>query len=526
MKRLMIGAGITALLLLGLVSKNGPVPGIADEVRNTSPDPLVSDWVRTWGGSSAKDQAQVNKMAADKQGNLYVAGNFSGTVDFNPDPAAFDWRASEAGSIDAFLCKFDPKGKLLWTRTWGGNKRDTAYGVDVDRFGNAYVVGPFRSTVDFDPDPVKTAIQTSNATGGQVYENNVFLSKFAPDGSFQWVRTWGPKIVPGKSAFGAEGYNVAVAGDCLYVAGDFSGDRVDFNPWGGHDWHANHVPATGLVFFDVFLSKFDLDGTFQWARTWGGEGYDDGPGVAVDGEGNVYVAGMYASREINFDPAGGKAGLGYPAQDSGIQVDVFLSKFDAAGRFKWVRTWGSKGSEEAMGSVCVDRMKNVYVCGRFTSNNCDFNPRGKPDIHSTQGGQDLFLSKFDSEGNFQWARTWGGRGDDQGGVTIDRAGNPYAWGWFCDTVDFDPGNGTDRRVSNGKQDLFFSRFDPNGSFNWVQTLGGPDKETGSVMLDDSGNLYAGGSFAGTVDFDPGRGIDSRTASGARAAFLGKFLLRQ
>jgi hypothetical protein len=476
----------------------------------------IKGWTKTWGGSSNDSASHV---AVDKWGNLYVAGQFTGMVDFDPDPLITDTHTSYNGSIDAFISKFDSSGKFLWAKTWGGIDRDVAYGANIDSLGNVYVTGPFRYTVDFNPDPTITETHTSNADS----ENNIFLSKFTPDGTFQWVRTWGPDKVP--NAFGAEAYNVAVDGsNNIYVVGDFSGDRTDFNPWGEHDWHTNHPPGSGPIFFDAFLSKFDSNGNFIWARTWGGEGYDDGPGVALDGSGNVYVAGMYASQNINFDPAGGSGGANHPAHDSGILVDVFLSKFDANGNFQWVRTWGGQGTEDASGTVAVDEANNVYVAGRFASTNCDFNPEGPPDIHSSNGALDAFISKFASDGTFQWAKTWGGSGDDAaGGLALDRSNNVYPAGWFHNTVDFDPGSGVDNHTSNGKYDAFLSQLDPGGNFNWAKTWGGSGDDISSVSLDGADNAYTAGGFVDTVDFDPSSGTDNHTSQGGVDAFLSQYL---
>lgn len=489
------------------------------------------EWARTWGGSSSPDA--VNSTAVDGAGNIYVAGCFTGTVDFNPDPAQTDFHTSSAGpnntfSIDAFLCKFDASGQFLWARTWGGSGRDAASSVGVDSAGNAYVVGTFRNTVDFDPSPTATETHSSNAGG----DNNAFFSKFSPDGDFQWVRAWGNSSVAGKQTFGTDAYHVEVTGNNVYVVGDFSGDQTDFNPWGSHDWHTNHVGASGsIAWFDAFLSKFDTSGNFQWAKTWGGEGYDDGPGVAVDGLGNIYVSGMYASTNINFDPAGGSAGLGHPAHDSGAIVDCFLSKFDPSGNFQWVRTWGGSGTDDITGVMAVDPANNVYVAGRFASKDCDFNPGGTPDLHSAQKGLDCFLSKFDPSGNFQWARTWGGEGTDQvNSLAIDAAGRVYAAGWFQYTVDFDPGSLTDWRTANGtsatgtSSDAWLSQFDSNGNYQWGLTWGGDGDDNSAVAVDSAGSVYASGWFAGSlpVDLDPGSGVDNHSSNGGSDAFLVKF----
>ena len=165
-------------------------PTASAQIQGTSSTSPDFSWVKTWGGGNV----QAGRMAVDGSGNLYVVGYFSGSVDFDPDPAKTDVHTSANGSIDAYLSKFDANGNFLWAKTWGGGSssslvyRDIAYGVGTDSAGNVYVVGAYRHTVDFNPDPALTDTHTSHTND----ENNIYLSKFAPDGTFQWVRTWGP----------------------------------------------------------------------------------------------------------------------------------------------------------------------------------------------------------------------------------------------------------------------------------------------------------------------------------------------
>ncbi len=466
-------------------------------------------WAKTWGGN-ADDSA--SNIAVDVSGNMYLVGEFGGSADLDPGSGVAS--DSAVGGQDVFLSKFDAAGIFQWARTWGGSGRDVPCGVGMDASGNIYVTGHFQNTVDFNPDPVLTDTHSSNA--GSM--NNVFLSKFSPGGNFLWAKTWGP------SDGGAEGYSLAVDGtNHIYVEGDFTGTTTDFNPDPvATDWHTNHPGP--IANFDSYLSKFDSDGNFIWARTWGGEGYDDGPGVAVDSLGNVYVGGMYASTNINFDPAGGSGGLGHPAHDSGILVDAFLSKFDSNGNFQWVRTWGGQGKEDIGAVVVVDGANNVYIGGRFMSVNCDFDPGEATDIHSSNGDHDAFISKYDPNGNFLWAKTWGGTGWDAiGSLAIDGANNVYSTGVFSATVNFDP-DGSANVTSNGGKDVFLSEFDPNGTFLSAKTWGGSGDDWGyHVTVAGADGTYVTGSFSGITDFDPGSGMDNHTSYGGKDAFLSKFI---
>jgi Beta-propeller repeat len=500
------------------------------QIRSQAPTTLstslapVHAWAKTWGGTS---ETVANGMAIDTSGNIYVTGQFVGTTNFDPaGPNPSATFTSYNGTVDAYLAKFNAQGTFLWARTWGagsttcvpvsrGCGRDSAGSVVVDGAGNAYVGGLFQNTVDFG----NGHSATSNAPNGS---NNIYLTKFSADGSNQWVRAWGGKT-------GGEAYSVALdaAHGYVYIEGDWSTTpntgSVDFNPGGSGGLRQNHGT------YDAFLCKYALDGTFQWVQTWGGEGYDDGPGVAVDAAGNVYVNGMYGSTNINFDPNGGTGGQGYPATHSGmLYVDVFLSKFDANGNFQWVRTWGGdangSGTTNAGGPIAIDSVGNVLIGGRFGCTTCAFNATGAapgvldPTVHSN-GDLDAFIAKYDGGGNRLWIKTWGGTGwDAVVNMTTDVANNVYASTMFSTTVDFGGGPVT----AKGLWDSGIVKSAADGTFQWAKTWGGSGQDFSGIAIDVRGNLYSAGNFQNTVDFGAGDAADTHVAHGSSDAFLSKF----
>lgn len=355
------------------------------------------------------------------------------------DPAGVNPSATFTSSnqtVDAYLVKLDANGRYLWANTWGtsagacggpasrGCGRESASSVVVDMAGNAYVAGLFQNTVNFG----SGHMATSNAPNGS---NNIFFTKFAADGTNEWVRAWG-------GTTGGEAYSLALDATrgYVYVQGDWSTNSptgtVDFNPGGPNGLRANHG------FFDAFLVKYDLNGNFQWVRTWGGSQYDDGTGVTVDeATGNVYVCGMYGSQNINFDPTENPLSNGaqHPASDnSNTLVDVFLTAFDANGNWRWVRTWGGAGYEDAGSTPAGDHAGNVYAIARFGCQNCNFNvgangPANPPETHTASGTLDQAISKFDANGNYLWSQVQNGPLIDQPiSLVVDEANNVYVAG--------------------------------------------------------------------------------------------------
>jgi hypothetical protein len=441
-------------------------------------------WARTWGGSY---EDSGDKIDVDGSGNVYVTGNFHDTVDFDPDPTAEDLHSSN-GDCDVFLSKFDSSGTFVWARTWGGSDEDSSYMVAVDGSGNVYVIGWFQGTVDFNPDPTAEDLHSSNG------DYDFFLSKFDPSGTFVWACTWGGSEGGDDSLESGSGVAVDGLGN-VYVAGYFVG-IVDFDPGPGVDLHSSD-------FFDIFLSKFDSSGTFMWARTWGGSDPDLGSDVAVDGSGDVYVTGWFWG-PTDFDP-----GTGVDLHSSNGDYDIFLSKFDSSGTFVWSRTWGETYNDKGLG-VAVDGSENVYVTGYFIP----------PSYHDN-----VFLSKSDSLGTFMWARTWGwGEGydvavDGSGNVYVIGMFRGLPADFDPDPIE------VDLHSSNGAYDIFLSKFDSSGDYQWARTWGGIDIDYGrGVAVDGSGNVFVTGGFRGTsVDFNPDPiAEDLHSSNGDADAFLVKF----
>ncbi|MCD4658156.1 MAG: hypothetical protein K8S87_11515, partial [Planctomycetes bacterium] len=222
-------------------------------------------WATSWGGVG-RDEIQA--VSTDSRRNVFVAGIYAETADFDPDPVTTN-EFTSVGSNDLFLSKFDDSGNYDSTQVWGGPNFEAVQTLETDNDNNLYVGGIYRDTVDFNPDPITSNEITSNG----IYD--CWVSKFNSNMVYQWTNAWGGSAVDWV-------YSIAVdSKNDLYVSGYYS-DIVDFDPD-----EFNVVNQTSNGSKDAFLSKFDENGIFIWVQTWGGDYGDKSGTVCLDGKDNI-----------------------------------------------------------------------------------------------------------------------------------------------------------------------------------------------------------------------------------------------
>jgi hypothetical protein len=301
----------------------------------------------------------------------------------------------------------------------------------------------------------------------------------------------------------------------LILTGSFEGADVDFDPGPGQ------VLLSSAGSTDVFVAKYSPNGNLLWASRTGDAGDDAAYGIAVDNvSGNIYICGY--SQSTGEDP--GDMRLADPAADRGY-TDIFFSCFNAAGSLLWTKKITGTNYNTAY-SCCIDINHDLLVTGYFTGSAVDFDPGPGTAILTGHGNLgNIFLARYDSDGNYKWAFAAGGTMFDAGqDITSDNEANMYLCGNIASSdVDFDPGNGTYLLSPVGTSDAYLASYDVAGNFRWAFNMRCAGSAVSSrVAIDKNGNVCLAGNFSLFIDTDPGILENWLNSIGNKDVFYGKY----
>lgn len=345
-----------------------------------------------------------------------------------------------------------------WVRTAGLWAYDYGYGIQTDASGNVFVAGKYEENNAIFGD---TAVPCAG-------NHDVFLAKYTSNGDFLWVRTGG-----GIGGDYAHAMTVDASGN-VYVAGEIEGPNATF---GSVSVTAN--PGTD----DAFVAKYDNNGNLIWVKTYGGYDRDDARSIAVDGSGNIYICGVFKNNAF-FDS------FTITAASQDID-DVFIAKLDNSGNVIWVHGIGGAGDDTGK-ALGVDGAGNVYLTGGFIGTAIF----GSQSLTAPNGYRDMYLAKWDTNGNLAWVQQAGDDWDDVGwGLAVDNLGNSYVTGEFHANASF--GSHTITAVTSSA-DAFIAKYDPLGNALWAERFGGNLSDRSRAATFDATNVYITGQYGGTA----------------------------
>ncbi|MDD2964477.1 MAG: T9SS type A sorting domain-containing protein [Bacteroidales bacterium] len=383
--------------------------------------------------------------------------------------------------------------------------------IAVDR-SNCYInAALFQNTINVNPNG------TTNLTAPGV-TTQVAVTKYSAVGNLLWA------FHVGGATTSEAPHGVATDSDNnIYLTGYFGSTTAtgpltaSFNPAGG-----GLLTTEGNE--DVFVAKYDSNGTYQWALSMGNNGAETQErawDIAVDNQGNCFVTGGFHGT-MNFNPLGEEMIHSLGDNTAGI----FLVKYNTNGLAQWVIVLDVKGNDvftETYGACDADQHGNVFLAGNFRGNAVNFNPLGIATSLSSQGQNDIFIAKYNTEnGMLYWVKQIGSNMQDlvsPGALRCDNNGNPHFTGRLSGTnsVDFDPEQGS-FPISNSS--LYLCSLDTDGHLRFATGMNSGTGDGGHrVSFDSQNNVFLAGWMNQTATF----GQTSLTAFAPTAdCFLAKF----
>lgn len=440
------------------------------------------DWVRTISGTNADLTVGVK---TDTDGNVISAGQFKNVVDFDPGTTVVNLDAGASSNVGVYISKYNSSGDLIWAKDIIG-ENITITGFDIDSQNNTYVIGAFQTTIDF-------GAASNNLTFTSQGSTELYIAKFNSAGVFQWAKTVG-----NVGGIGARSITVD-NDDNLIFYGSFT-SVTDFDPG---------TSVSNLVTGDFqtssFMAKWNSSGNFVWVKQYAGS--VDIVKVAIDNENNFIATGSFNNSAADM------GGITLTSSST----DIFIAKYASAGNLIWAYNVGGTGMEGAT-DISIDPNDNIVIAGLFNGT-ADFDPSSAAfplTVTGPSNVMDIFVAKYSASGSLIWAQKYGvQQGDAAYAVATDLIGNIYVTGYFGATVDFDqdPIN-TFNLTSEGSKDEFILKLRPSGNFAWAGLIEGSfETISNSIHIDNQSNIYIGGKFKSSVDFDPNASINNSTSAG-------------
>ncbi len=413
---------------------------------------------------------QIGAPVFDAAGNRYVRGGFTGTLTIGATTL------TATKDFDLFVAKYDTNGNALWARQASGSTSgaipatlavEGATALSVDANGNFYLGGSFVKTITLQGGANANITLNDNGAAGINYES--FVAKYDANGNLLWAKggnTNSPKNLVNLED-GQNGIDQIVfdAGGNPYVAGFVSGDHFlgsAFTNQGLSDiMLAKLNPANGAV---------------VWKQIIGGTEDDNGLDLKIDAANNLYLIGNFGSPTITFPNNTTFSNPGDPDDFEGDSTDTFIAKFDVTGANLWTESVGGGSdvgaSQIAVSSAGEIFMTGYFFDSvTFGATTLTENEGTGEDNEASYGG---FVTKMDNSGNFVWAKQFGGIGKAvalDGGGRVHVVGTFYDGGAFGDGTP-----NVENLASFGGEDLFVARYDANGDFSFAKPIAGAGAE--------------------------------------------------
>jgi len=431
-----------SIMIIGSICTNGQATSVPYKWVNSPSGPL---------------EEMAYGITTDYAGaNTYVTGKFQS----KPLNMGNGITITHTGMKDYFVAKYNGQGECVWAHEGGGDVTTEGRDVVIDQDGNIAVTGGLYGNSIFGGIPL---VGSGNW--------DVVVVKYNPNGDVLWAKK-------GSSYRQDRGNGITIdnLGNYL-VVGYFGGAGVDTANFNGYK-------LTGYGDRDIFVAKYNTNGDLLWVKAAGSSSSgEEGWGIAVDNDNNIYIAGMYQ----------GTANFGTLQTTGMAGKDVFVSKLSPNGDFLWVKTLLSP-KDIVVADLEISTTKDeIAIAGYFTDTVIVNNV-----MQFSNGSEDAFVARYSLDGMLNSLYHFGGALADRASGISAAGGNKF-WvvGNFYGTMTL----GGTTLASSGDRDAFMTLLDNNNDHIYFNVGGGTsDDFCTDVSCDGAGNAFVTGYYNNTANF--------------------------
>ncbi len=459
-------------------------------------------WAKRAGGYSEQRGFAVTTLSDD---STVVTGYFYESATFGPGEANETVLVSD-GVWDIFVARYNPDGTLAWAKRAGGTKAVSSNGITRLSDDSTVVTGCLYGSATFGEGEANETVLVSDG----YYD--IFVARYNPDGTLAWTKRSG-----GTMRDESQGITT-LSDDSTVVTGSFGGLYGGSATFGEGESNETVLVPFGLE--DIFVARYNPDGTLAWVKRAGGMANDIGTGITMLSDNSIILTGFFS---VTATFGEGEANETVLVSDG--SWDIFMARYNPDGTLAWAKRSGGTSSDVGFGITTLSDDSTV-VTGKFGDSATFGEGEANETVLESDGSYDIFVARYNTDGTLAWAKRSGGTSYDHGwGITSLTDNSTVVTGYFSVTATFGKGEAYETvLVSDEEEDIFVARYNPDGTLAWAKRAGGTDSDKGygiTTLSDDS--TVVTGEFFESATFGEGEPYETVLVSyGHRDIFVARF----
>ena len=394
--------------------------------------------------STGDDWDVVCDMITDKDGFTFLAGNFTASTELSENSKKI------TGDNNIFIAKLNAKGENVWLRQIKSTEYCYIASISAGLSGSIYLCGNFKGEININTQPLISS-----------KSKNAFIIKMDNEGDFVWSKQINGKFSNNKL------FLINDSEDNLIFTGSFTGLL-----------NIDSTTYKSKYFTDILIAKFNDKSELITSKVFEGKANDLINNIAINKKNEIFLTGSF-EKELNVDDI---------VLKSQGRKDAFLIKLNNNLQVIFSKQIGGVYDDYGQ-NISIDSKDNILLAGSFS----DKIQLDKEHSIISNGLLDVFLIKYDKNCRIIWAESFGGFANDyQSSIAINASNNIYLVGTFRGEIHKKESR---INSSNFSSDIFLAKYDANGDFRFIESFGDTNTDFGEKLIIDTANyIYLAGNF--------------------------------